>query len=115
MAKKKQKAYTVDELVALKVRLLKHRAALRERLGLRLAELDKHLQAEADASVIPARNSCFDSACDVRDSAGLLTTICLCLSHFPVLLKLVSLTGKPETVPYLDECGLEDESTEEAR
>ena len=50
----------------------------------------------------------FGEACHLRDAAQFLVTTKLTLMHIDdTLTKLVKLSGEPQSVPHLDECGLD--------
>jgi hypothetical protein len=89
-AKKQPKQYTVADLQAIKERLIVHRAELVGKLrGCPLAPT-------------------FDESVRLRDAAQNLTTTCHILdSIIDTCIELAQHRGSVDSVPYLEECGLE--------
>lgn len=93
MAKRKQApTYTADGLVAIKRRLAEHKDYLVRQI---VSQLE---QPEVD----------FDGACFVRDKSQHLTTTVMVLGQVDDTIKLVEMSGRPQVMPFLDQCGLDD-------
>lgn len=92
--REKQKTYTADEMKQLKARLIERRGYLASAAVDKLAEF--------------TRAPDFDLACEARDLAQQLTTLCLCLSNMDMCIELADRSNQPRVVPHLDDCGLED-------
>lgn len=94
---KKQKTYTSEEMKQLKARLIERRGYLASAATDKLAEF--------------MRAPDFDLACEARDIAQQLTTLCLCLGNMDMCIALAEMKNQPGTIPHLDDCGLEGERT----
>src|SRR5262245_10353087 len=51
----------------------------------------------------------FDDAVDVRDMGQSLTVVCMVMGNIPELIRLVELSGEPQAVPFLGDCGLDED------
>lgn len=92
---KKRKTYTLAEMRSLKPRLQKQAGKL-------FAEVHKLSGRGSETN--------FDCACQIRDRAQQLVTICMVLeTTLTTCMGLAEMTGDSQQVPWLEDCGLEDD------
>lgn len=91
---KKQKTYTADEMKLLKARLIERRGYLASAAADKLTEFLRTLDSELVR--------------EVRDMTHGLAMINTVLEYIDTLIRFAESTGEPQTVPHLDDCGLED-------
>ncbi len=93
MARRQPKTYTAEEIRVIEVRLEKHGEIL-------AVQISKALSAFRN-------DSTFDNAVLIRGPSQFLCSTFLCLSHFDMILELAK--HEPQTIPGLEECGLDTE------